>query len=55
MRSALLYYRKHHGVVGARVAMAEEVLWHRLRAWRNGRRTDPRAAPKPKNRAPSWR
>jgi len=41
MRSALLYYRKHHGVVGARVAMAEEVLWHRLRAWRNGRRTDP--------------
>ena len=34
MRSALLYYRKHHGA-GARIALGLESAWHRLRLWRN--------------------
>jgi hypothetical protein len=35
MRSAFLYYRKHHGV-GAWYAKQLERIWHRLRAWKNG-------------------
>lgn len=35
MRSALLYYRKHHGWLVARVASGMEVAWHTLRQWRN--------------------
>jgi GT2 family glycosyltransferase len=35
MRSALLYYRKHHGRWGAWHARALETLWHRIRAWKN--------------------
>lgn len=34
MRSALLYYRKHHPPQ-ARLAMLGETLWHRARLWRN--------------------
>jgi GT2 family glycosyltransferase len=34
MRSALLYYRKHHAWQ-AGAAMLAETLWHRLRLWRN--------------------
>jgi GT2 family glycosyltransferase len=40
MRSAFLYYRKNHGWATARLARAVEGGWHRLRAWRNGRRAD---------------
>ncbi|MBE9609559.1 glycosyltransferase family 2 protein [Chitinilyticum piscinae] len=35
MRSALLYYRKHHGWLGAFGASWLERLWHGLRLWRN--------------------
>jgi N-acetylglucosaminyl-diphospho-decaprenol L-rhamnosyltransferase len=39
MRSALLYYRKHHGLIGAIGLLAVEWGWHRLRGiranWRN--------------------
>ncbi|MEM1245270.1 MAG: glycosyltransferase family 2 protein [Acidobacteriota bacterium] len=35
MRSALLYYRKHHGFVGGYLARLTEVVWHQLRALRN--------------------
>ena len=40
MRSTLLYYRKHHGLVslGARLL---EVAWNRLRAWRRKNSRDP--------------
>lgn len=31
MRSALLYYRKHHGLLGAGSLAALETCWHRLR------------------------
>lgn len=38
MRSAMLYYRKHHGLMGALGLMGIEWAWHRLRglraAWR---------------------
>jgi GT2 family glycosyltransferase len=34
MRSELLYYRKHHGALGAWSAMTMETWWHRLRALR---------------------
>lgn len=34
MRSELLYYRKHHGALGASGVAALESGWHRLRAWR---------------------
>jgi GT2 family glycosyltransferase len=40
MRSALLYYRKHHGASAWLVKEMEQV-WHALRAWKNGRSTDP--------------
>jgi GT2 family glycosyltransferase len=40
MRSGLLYYRKHHGWLGAWSARQLETSWHRVRAWRN-RRDDP--------------
>ncbi len=36
MRSELLFYRKHHGA-SAWLVKELEVLWHRLRAWRNRR------------------
>lgn len=35
MRSALLYYRKHHGWLIARLAASMEMSWHTLRLWRN--------------------
>jgi len=35
MRSALLYYRKHHGWAVARLAAGIEVGWHALRRWHN--------------------
>lgn len=37
MRSALLYYRKHHGWSGAWLAKALETHWHSLRASKNSR------------------
>jgi GT2 family glycosyltransferase len=45
MRSALLYYRKHHPLK-VRLAMGTETLWHRLRLWRNKRRASPDALAK---------
>jgi len=45
MRSALLYYRKHHPLQ-TRLAMLGETLWHRLRLWRNRTRQAPQAAAK---------
>jgi N-acetylglucosaminyl-diphospho-decaprenol L-rhamnosyltransferase len=41
MRSVLLYYRKHHGAMGAWLAEGTETLWHALRAWKNAAATDP--------------
>lgn len=38
MRSALIYYRKHHPLQ-ARAAMLAEVVWHRIRGFRNGFRS----------------
>lgn len=38
MRSALLYYRKHHGRSGAWLAKQLEAGWHSLRARRNDQR-----------------
>jgi GT2 family glycosyltransferase len=35
MRSGLLYYRKHHGWLGAWTVRQLEANWHRMRAWRN--------------------
>ncbi len=46
MRSAFLYYRKHHGGL-AWIAMELERSWHRLRAWKN------RAAARTKEREDS--
>lgn len=40
MRSALLYYRKHHGL-GARVAMMVEVLWYWMQYQRKRLSRDP--------------
>ena len=40
MRSAFLYYRKHHGIA-AWFTKQQEKLWHQLRAWKN--RTGPKA------------
>lgn len=37
MRSELLYYRKHHGALGAWSAMLLETWWNRARALRNAR------------------
>lgn len=45
MRSELLFYRKHHGASAWLVAR-QEILWHRLRAWRNGLRGGSDAAGK---------
>lgn len=39
MRSALLYYRKHHGWRGAWLAKELETTWHRLRAGKNAMRS----------------
>lgn len=44
MRSALLYYRKHHGLAGAWLAKTAEAAWHTGRAWRNRFRRGPDAA-----------
>ena len=41
MRSALLYYRKHHGVIGAWLAKGTETLWHGLRARKHAGVADP--------------
>lgn len=41
MRSALLYYRKHHGAIGAWVAKGTETLWHSLRARKHAGVADP--------------
>lgn len=41
MRSELLYYRKHHGAVGAAAALSGEWLWHAARALRHARSADP--------------
>lgn len=46
MRSALLYYRKHGGWPGAWLARQIETTWHRVRLWRNARRTGEAAAAK---------
>jgi N-acetylglucosaminyl-diphospho-decaprenol L-rhamnosyltransferase len=43
MRSGLLYYRKHHGIAAAWLANRVERAWHRLRALRHARSTDPSA------------
>ncbi len=40
MRSAFLYYRKHHGPA-AWLAKNIEALWHRLRSWKNRLSADP--------------
>jgi GT2 family glycosyltransferase len=42
MRSALLYYRKHHSAQ-TRLVMFAETLWHRLRLLRNSYRNSPDA------------
>ena len=49
MRSALLYYRKHHGALGAWIAKSTEMLWHGLRAWKNTGGADPCDTPRLKN------
>lgn len=46
MRSGFLYYRKNHGWLTARLSRAVEGAWHRVRAWRNARRTHPEARAK---------
>jgi hypothetical protein len=43
MRSELLYYRKHHGWLTARLAAWVEMGWHTLRQWVNGGSPDKRA------------
>ncbi len=40
MRSELLYYRKHHGWLGAYAVKSLEIGWHRMRAWKNWRQRD---------------
>jgi GT2 family glycosyltransferase len=40
MRSALLYYRKHHGRSGAWLTMKVEQLWHQLRSRKNSTSAD---------------
>lgn len=35
MRSQLMYYRKHGGWLKAWFSAGMEILWHRLRAWKN--------------------
>ena len=41
MRSELLYYRKHHGALGAHAAMDTEWTWHAARSLRHARSVDP--------------
>jgi hypothetical protein len=41
MRSALLYYRKHHGALGAWLGRGMETLWQVLRVWKNSGGVDP--------------
>jgi GT2 family glycosyltransferase len=41
MRSALLYYRKHHGLGGVWLAKELETLWHAIRASKNSKSNDP--------------
>lgn len=41
MRSQLLYYRKHHGALGARATMDTERAWHAARALRQAGSADP--------------
>ncbi len=38
VRSAMLYYRKHHGALGAWIACQIEKNWHALRAFKNSLR-----------------
>ncbi len=45
MRSALLYYRKHHGA-GVWPVARMEWAWHKLRAWKNRGSADPARAAK---------
>lgn len=40
MRSQLLYYRKHRGTA-AWLVKGQEQWWHRARAWKNARSSDP--------------
>lgn len=49
MRSQLLYYRKHGGRLTVWLSAQMEIGWHRLRAWKNRKKTDPQAAEKVKN------
>ena len=49
MRSALLYYRKHHGGFGVWSAMQLESGWHAIRAWKNAGSSDPERALKAKD------
>lgn len=51
MRSALLYYRKHHGWRGAWLAKELETRWHALRASKNARQDTPEAQGKAKQSA----
>ncbi|OUD13779.1 glycosyltransferase family 2 protein [Thioflexithrix psekupsensis] len=43
MRSALLYFYKHHGTSGAWAWYQLEQRWHQLRAWKNARRDSVKA------------
>ncbi len=51
MRSALLYYRKHHGRRGAWMAKELETRWHALRAGKNAKQPTPDAQIKAKQSA----
>lgn len=35
MRSQMLYYRKHKGLLGAYISKSTETFWHKIRAWKN--------------------
>lgn len=41
MQSGMLYYRKHHGYLGAGGMMLMELAWHQLRAWKNALGSSP--------------
>lgn len=51
MRSALLYYRKHHGLSGAWLARKLESVWHALRASKSEKSNDPERRAKAKDSA----
>ncbi len=51
MRAELLYYRKHHGAVGALLAKDLESAWHAVRAWKNRNSKDEGRALKAKDSA----